>query len=67
MFLLCDVDVLISINANSPSLQELLLMSSPLGCGSTQGRQMEWSKRQPPTGGSLAPAPLPNGQFKSGF
>lgn len=63
-----DVDVLISINANSPSLEQLLLnVIFPwmwFNTGQTSGMKQEAT---PPTGGSLAPAPLPTRQLKSGF
>lgn len=57
-----DVDVLISINANSPSLQELLLnVIFPwmrFNTGQTSETEQEAT---PPTGGFLAPAgPSPN-------
>lgn len=59
------VDVLIFINANSPSLQELLLnVIFPWMWFNTSGMEQEATS---PTGGSLAPAPLPTRQLKSGF
>lgn len=57
-----DVDVLISINANRPSLQELLLnVIFPWMWFNTSGMEQE---APPQTGGSLAPAPLPTRWLK---